>query len=89
MTDKIKELAAQARKALAVDAMNGGEFNMQSYEEKFAELIVKECIKLAHSVSELRGVNEDMIYGADSVAVLISKHFDVKISVPKEKEHER
>lgn len=49
MTDKIKELAAQARKALAVDAMNGGEFNMQSYEEKFAELIVRECINLVEN----------------------------------------
>lgn len=43
MNERIRELASQARKALAVDAMNGGEFNMQSYEEKFAALIVREC----------------------------------------------
>ena len=55
MNKRIKELARQAREALAVDDMSGGEFNMKAYEEKFAELIVRECrdiveqdMKLAH-----------------------------------------
>lgn len=43
--------------------------------DKFAELIVEECIKQAHNVANLRGVNDQMIYGADSAAVLISKLF--------------
>lgn len=43
MNERIKELAEQARNALAVDAMSGGEFNMKAYEQKLAELIIKEC----------------------------------------------
>lgn len=43
MNERIRELAEQARKALATDAMSGGEFNMKAYEEKFAQLIVREC----------------------------------------------
>jgi hypothetical protein len=46
--------------------------------EKFAELIVRECIAQAHAVSELRGITEDMKYGADISAVLIARHFGVK-----------
>ena len=72
---------------MAIDEADDKNF-VHHHMNFFAELIVQECIKLAHSVSELRGVNEDMIYGADSVAVLISKHFDVKISVPQGKDHE-
>ena len=47
MNGRIRELAEQARKALATDAMSGGEFNMKAYEEKFAELIVRECADVA------------------------------------------
>jgi hypothetical protein len=46
--------------------------------EKLAELIVRECINQAHSVGDLRGANDDMIYGADTAAVKISKHFGVE-----------
>ena len=48
------------------------------FNQKFAELIVRECINQAHSVGDLRGANDDMIYGADTAAVMISKHFGVK-----------
>jgi hypothetical protein len=40
-------------------------------------LIVQECIEQAHSVADLRGVNDDMIYGADTAAARIAKHFGV------------
>ena len=46
--------------------------------EEFALLIVQECIKQAHSVGDLRGANDDMIYGADTAAVQISKYFGVE-----------
>jgi hypothetical protein len=46
--------------------------------EKFAELVVRECIEQAHGVANLRGVNDDMIYGADTAAGRISKHFGVE-----------
>lgn len=46
--------------------------------EQFTELVIRECIKQAHSVGDLRGANDDMIYGADTAAVQISKHFGVE-----------
>ena len=45
----------------------------------FAELIIRECIKQAHDVANLRGVNDDMIHGADTATVKISKHFRVEL----------
>lgn len=47
--------------------------------EKFAELIIRECIQQAHSVGDLRGVNDDMTFGADTAALRISKHFGVEL----------
>jgi hypothetical protein len=44
----------------------------------FTELIIRECINQAHSVGDLRGANDDMIYGADTAAARISKHFGIK-----------
>ena len=63
MNERIRELAEQARKALATDAMSGGKFDMQAYEEKFAELIVRECARRvtrneASNIFEHFGVNE-------------------------------
>ena len=46
--------------------------------KKFAELIVRECVYVAREVGDLRGANDDMIYGADTAAVLILKHFGVE-----------
>ena len=67
MNERIKELAEQV-------------YGSQATEQviKFAELIVRECINQAHSVGNLRGANDDMIYGADTAAVKISKHFGVE-----------
>ena len=47
--------------------------------EKFAELIVRECVKQAHGVADLRGVNEDMVYGADTAAIRIHRYFGVEL----------
>lgn len=80
MNERIRELITQAG-----GHWNYGDFNMGSSVEfqeedieKFSELIVRECIERAHSVGDLRGVNDDMIYGADTAAVQISKHFGVE-----------
>jgi len=70
MNERIKELADQARKALAVDAMGGGEFNMKAYEEKFAELIVRECADHIMSSSDR--------YRREYFAEKILKHFGVE-----------
>ena len=67
MNERIRELAEQVYGSQATEQ-----------EIKFAELIVRECINQAHSVGNLRGANDDMIYGADTAAVKISKHFGVE-----------
>ena len=72
MNERIRQLAEQATEPPVFPA-NIGYFD----REKFAELIVQECIEQAHGVANLRGVNDDMIYGADTAAVRISKHFGV------------
>lgn len=46
--------------------------------EKFGEAIVRECVRLAHSVATQPGSSDDMVYGADQAAGLICRHFDVR-----------
>jgi len=70
MNDRIRQLAVQAHLSWCIE----NDFDQENLQE-FAELIVEECIKQAHNVANLRGVNDQMIYGADSAAVLISKLF--------------
>lgn len=74
MTDRIKLLADQC-----TENIDDGGYGYEVFDkEKFAELIVRECITSAKSVSELRGANDDMIYGADTAALQIAKHFGIK-----------
>ena len=78
MNERIKLLAEQAGIEEWWDSGNECREVLQEHLEKLAELIVKECINQAHSVGNLRGANDDMIYGADTAAVKISKHFGVE-----------
>lgn len=81
MNERIKELAKQAGIATEVwhtDGEGHGYTTGNYQAEKFAELIVRECIKQAHTVGDLRGVNDDMIFGADSAALKISKYFGIE-----------
>ena len=78
MNQRIKELAEQAGIEEWWDSGNECREVLQEHLEKLAELIVRECINQAHSVGDLRGANDDMIYGADTAAVKISKHFGVE-----------
>jgi hypothetical protein len=41
-------------------------------------LIIRECVNQAHGVADLRGANDDMIYGADTAAVRIHRFFGVE-----------
>lgn len=49
-----------------------------AWEDKFAELVIQECIEQARGVGDLRGATDDMIYGADYAALKISKHFGIE-----------
>ena len=87
MNERIQQLAEQA----GCKVMDDGEWYIPSATglekivytkgiglEKFAELIVRECVKQAHGVADLRGVNEDMVYGADTAAIRIHRYFGVE-----------
>lgn len=77
MNERIKELTEQARKALAIDAMSGGEFNMKAYEQKFAELIVLEMCNVLDKAQWDKG--EDWVC-ADGTRIIpqVKEHFGVE-----------
>jgi len=75
MNERIKELWEQSKTSGVHPEF--GEYDKYS-AEKFAELIVRECVKIAHNVALLRGVNDDMIFGADTAASKICQHFEIK-----------
>lgn len=92
MNERIKQLVKQAEQ-YAIDNANEGEDEDYGYsldddfQEKFAELIIRECVNQAHIVvMELRGVNDDMVYGADTVAVRIHRYFGVEEQVTESNE---
>lgn len=74
MNDRIRELAH-----LATDYYSNGYVDCPELNShRFAQLIIQECIKQAKSVGDLRGANDDMVYGADLAALQIAKHFGVE-----------
>ena len=87
MNERIKELAEQALQLVADEHANGDEsrLNLASYtvkeliQEKFAELIVRKCLELAHDehkmALEYEWDNDDT---ATSIRESISKHFGVE-----------
>lgn len=77
MSNRIQELADQARDSVP-RGMLAPDLWIKEYNRIFAELVIKECIIQARSVGDLRGANDDMIYGADIAAVQISKYFGVE-----------
>jgi hypothetical protein len=70
MNERIKELAEQCW-------INDGGPDSYFSQQKFAELIVRECIEQVRGIDTLRGTNDDMIYGADIAALRIAKHFGI------------
>ncbi len=74
MNERIREVWIKAARE---DSDPDNWDTQEQFIERFAQLIVRECINQAHSVGDLRGANDDMIYGADTAAVKISKHFGV------------
>ena len=64
MNERIKELAEQA--GCTIDGMGYGEGNV----EKFAELIVRECVEVCNSCSPWAG--------PDGISKEIKEHFGVE-----------
>ena len=57
MNERIRELAEQAN-----NAISGNAFSMARYNEKFAELIVKETLQVARAGIEFGDGMEDAVY---------------------------
>ena len=64
MNERIKQLAEQA---FAVCGKHSNNYNGPAFSEKFAELIIAECI----------AAHEDD-YGADIIGDVLKKHFGVE-----------
>lgn len=86
MNELVQKLVAEAglvynkhTESVQGDRWYSSDCGMNATEiEKLVESVVRECIRQAHSVAELRGINDDNIYGADTAAVKISKHFGIE-----------
>ena len=76
MNQHIKQLAEQAKKHANSYDDAGTPIWFQFYNEKFAELILQECINEIHGVDvgDLKGKS----YYLDKVAEHIEKHFGVE-----------
>ena len=67
MNERIKQLADQAAKYSAIMALPTGQSGNELFVEKFAELIVQECID----------VHVDD-YGVDIIGDVLKEHFGVE-----------
>ena len=81
MNERIKELAVQAD--LLIKKTNGDEFRYGNFDpkfQKFAELIVKECVEIADKSNQgSKSSNEgtEFYYNAD-IGDKIKQHFGVE-----------
>ena len=86
MNERIRELAVQAEKLAdeATNAYNDDTGNWRKvwnevYDEKFAELIVKECLRVSYkSADMLKSTNPAYSDGIMSNNLAIREHFGVK-----------
>ena len=81
MNERIKELVQHA--VLAVDIVTGNEalddelakmYIPDCFAEKFAELIVRECLNQCYN----RGMNDELYNGQLKAAAYIEQHFGVE-----------
>lgn len=83
MNERIKELAEQAAKFSAIMALPSGESGDKLFVEKFAELIVRECISKCEFVADMATITNKGEMArktkatADSCAKMIKEHFGV------------
>ena len=74
MNERIKELALQAMTYVThnpkANKLNSGDM----FDEKFAELIVRECLDQCYN----RGMNDELYAGQLKAAAYIEQHFGVE-----------
>ena len=72
MNERIKKLKEQATSY----TWNGNDVTEELDEQKFAELIVRECMEVASP--NYMGTPEDSVYYVEQAINRIAKHFGVK-----------
>ena len=73
MNEKIKQLAEQAtRNVESANSYHSTVFD----KEKFAELIVKECVEVCHKMAE--DSDSYVVHDGDTCAKQIKEHFGVE-----------
>ena len=77
MNERIKELSEQAEK-YADDNFRGEPTWSEAFESKFAELIVRECVKVMYDNAIERKVPPDINQTPTHYAIAVLEHFGVK-----------
>lgn len=77
MNEQIKKLADEAARYSAVMALPTGESGDNLFVERFAELIVRECARVAMNtdLEDVEGGDSDVLYAAHTQ---IKQHFGVE-----------
>ena len=82
MNERIKKLAEQAKKSATKNGAYNLAFVMADFEQKFAELIVKECAETIRGsmIKHCTGVvlNTDYNLGLSKASTSIKEHFGVE-----------
>lgn len=77
MNERIKELSEQAEK-YADDNFRGEPTWSEAFEAKFAELIVRECVKVMYDNAIERKVPPDINQTPTHYAIAVLEHFGVE-----------
>ena len=77
MNERIKELSEQAEK-YADDNFRGEPTWSEAFESKFAELIVRECVKVMYDNAIERKVPPDINQTPTHYAIAVLEHFGVE-----------
>ena len=77
MNERIQELSEQAEK-YADDNFRGEPTWSEAFESKFAELIVRECVKVMYDNAMERKVPPDINQTPTHYAIAVLEHFGVK-----------
>ena len=76
MNERIQELAVQAEEYADSIVDEGGEFH-PAYTKKFAELIVRECVKVVDDMSDPED-SERYFWAIQNASQKIKEHFGVE-----------
>jgi hypothetical protein len=80
MNERIKQLAEQAGITIVPEPFDDASRSWNETMEKFAELIVRECLDQADNIREGCEVDgeDEQALGADWVGLAIARHFGVE-----------